>query len=140
MFSRIVSMYGRIFGAWAMMKSGYAPMSGNTLLFWAVAVILIVGIQMARGRRLSAPASLRAYIAGGALAFTLVGCILGQAGMILGAVIGVFLGGVAYMRVHRPHGPRYWALVVGIATPTVATAVLTAMTVVALIARSGAGA
>lgn len=123
-------------GAWAMMKSGYAPISSNELFFWAIAVIILLVIQGIRSIRVITPLAFRAYLGGGALACTFVGTLIGHAGMTIGAVCGVFIAAVAYMRLRRLGGRRYWLNVLAVGFPDVVSTVLMAITVTALISRA----
>lgn len=133
----LAGMIAAYFGAWAMSKSGYAVLSSNTLLFWAIFIIILVAVPMVRGHKVRASRSLKAYLAGGCLAFTLVGAVLGEAGMIIGSVIGLFLAAVAYTRTHREGLQEYGRVAVALGAPMMVTMVLVTMTVLALIVKAG---
>lgn len=127
------------FGAWAMARSGYSPVDSNTLLFWAIAVMIVVGIQMARGHVVTFPLKLRCYVAGGALALAAVGALAGMAGMIAGSAAGVVLGAIACRGANREFSDnaRYWASVLALGAPVVVGVCLVALSVMGIIARAG---
>lgn len=87
---------------WAARLSGYTPFSDTTMLFWGAAV-LIVAIN-----RFLLPAFVRnsslglGYIAGAAIAGMAVGLTLYRPATIIGgAIIGVFLGAIAFTRTSK---------------------------------------
>lgn len=125
------------FGTWAVSRSGYGVIDGDTLLFWAVAVLIVTGIQMARGRVVTFPLKLRCYVAGGSLALAAAGMLVGSAGMIVGAVAGVVLGAVACRAADRgfSNNSRYWASVLALGAPVVVAVCLVMLAVTAIIAR-----
>lgn len=108
--------------------SGYgASLSQRTLLFWAIAVIIVCGISMAGGDRIphgQTPA--RYYITGGALAGMLAGLTLGQSGMIIGSAIGAILGGLAWSRTPsgRTAPGKLWGMVLSTGLPAIVTMTL----------------
>ncbi len=124
------------FGAWALMKSGYAVIAQNELLFWAVAVIIVAGIQVAGGRPASTPLPFRAYIAGGAFTLAAVGALAGHAWMVLSPVAGVVLGAVAYMRLRHVPPEGYWRQVLATGAPVVVAMILISLSVTGLLLRS----
>lgn len=84
---------------WAAKLSSYTPFTTGTMLFWgaAVAIVLI--------NRFLLPSQVRnssrglGYIAGGAIAGMALGLTLyTAASIIIGAVVGAFLGSIAYSR------------------------------------------
>lgn len=105
-------------GIVALWDSGYTHgLSGQTLLFWAIAVCIICAIRLVGGRSESDTIpSARYYIAGGSLAGMLAGFILGQAGMIVGAALGAVLGGMAWSR--TPHGRDSMGSITGMIVTT----------------------
>lgn len=132
----VMAAVAAYFGAWALMKSGYAIIPQNELLFWAVAVIIVVGIQFARGRNLSTPVAFRCYIAGGALTLTTAGALLGHPWMVAGAVAGVALGALAYMRLRHVASSGYWRQVVASGAPVVVAMILIGLSVAGLVLRA----
>lgn len=124
-------------GLWALRASGYSPVSSRLLLFWAIAVMIVVSIEIARRVRLEIPLKARCFIAGGALAGMAAGLVFHQAGAIICSTAGVFLGAVAYMRLGNLRDPRVagrWALAVG--APAVVTMTLIAIGIEGIIAKS----
>jgi hypothetical protein len=109
-------------GIWALRASGYASVNHRTLLFWAVAVMLVISINMAGGSRIPAPRRARYFIVGGAFVGMAAGLTLHQAGAIIGAAAGAVIGAIAYMRM-APHVSkqtiRQWTIAIGL--PTVVT-------------------
>lgn len=126
------------FGTWAMARSGYSFIDSDTLLFWAVAVLIVTGIQMARGRVVTFPLKLRCYVAGGSLALAATGALFGPAGVIIGAVAGVALGAVACRAANRAfsNNSRYWASVLALGAPVVVAVCLVMLAVTGIIARA----
>lgn len=132
----VMAAVAAYFGAWALMKSGYAIIPQNELLFWAVAVIIVAGIQFARGRNINTPVAFRCYIAGGALTLTAAGALIGHPWMIAGSVVGVALGALAYMRLRGVQTEGYWRRVVAIGAPVVVAMILIALSVAGLVLRA----
>lgn len=123
-------------GLWAASSSHYAFVPSNTLLFWSLAVLVVVGINMARnGSQPVFPKTGRRYIVGGALLGMIVGMLMGQAGMIVGSAVGACLGGVAFTRMiaGRPFARQVWRAVVAIGLPSVVAMVMMGITLVGLI-------
>ena len=87
---------------WAAKLSGYTPFTVGTMIFWGVAVVIVFV------NRCLLPAYIRnstrglGYIGGGALVGMALGLTLYTAAtVIIGAVIGSFLGAIAYTRTSR---------------------------------------
>lgn len=125
-------------GAWAMRASGYAPLSSTALMFWAVAVLLVISINMARREPFEAPARFRAFIVGGSLAGMAVSLAMVWNGVVAGAAIGAVLGAVAYMGVNRSRDfAAAGRTLVALGLPTVVTMSLTGLALRGLIAAAG---
>lgn len=84
---------------WAARLSGYTPFTDGTMIFWGVAVVIVVI------NSLLLPAFIRnssrgvGYISGGALVGMAVGLMMYTAAtVIIGAIAGAFLGSIAYTR------------------------------------------
>ena len=124
------------FGLWALKKSGYCLVGGNILLFWAVAVLIVVGIQAARGGIGRFPARLRCYVGGGAMALAAVGALVATGGIIVGAVAGAAFGAVACRAVtpRYRHLNRYWPQVLPLAAPVVVAVIMIVLAVTGVIA------
>ena len=108
-------------GAWAMRASGYAPIDSTLLLFWAIAVMIVVCIDMTRRSPVGAP---RRAIVGTVTA----GLTFHQAGAILGAATGAILGAAAYRGLSRQADLRRlgrWTVAIGL--PAVVTMALVAI-------------
>lgn len=115
-------------GVWALRASGHAIVSASSLLFWAIAVLITVSIDMARGGSLLVPFRARCFIVGGALAGMAAGLAYHQAGAIVGATAGTILGAVAYMRLsHRQDLHTIGKLTVAVGLPAVVTLSLVAL-------------
>lgn len=124
-------------GAWALRMSGHSPVSSRLLLFWAIAVLIVVSIDMARGKAPAIPFRARCFIVGGSIAGMAAGLALQQAGAILGAAAGAILGGIACMGLSRIRDSRLagrWVVAVGL--PSVVTVSLVAMAIQAILAKS----
>lgn len=126
-------------GAWALRTSGYSPVGSRLLLFWAIAVLIVVSIEMSRQTKLTAPFRARCFIVGGAIAGMAAGLVFHQAGAIIGAAAGALLGGVAHMGLSRQRDIRTvarWVVAVGL--PAVVTVSLVALGVQGILAGRGA--
>ena len=124
-------------GVWAMRASGYCPLSTQIMLFWAVAVLVVVSIEMARRPPVTVPLRARAFIAGGALAGAAAGMAMWQTGAIVGAAAGVLLGVVAYSGISRFRDYRalwQWSLAAGF--PAIITMTLVALCMEMLMLKS----
>lgn len=124
-------------GLTALWYSGYAyGLSGRTLLFWAIAVIIVCGIRFAGGSSESDHIpSARYYIAGGALAAMLAAFTLGQGWMIAGAATGAIVGAVAWNRTPRGRisGARIWNMIVSTGLPVTIAMTITGLALDALL-------
>lgn len=85
-------------GLWLMVWSGHIVLSPAQLVFWGVAAALVAGINFLLPAEVVASRRGVAYIAGAALAGTLVGMLASGAGMIVGSVVGAACGALAYSR------------------------------------------
>lgn len=127
-------------GLVAMYHSDYITgLSGQTILFWGIAVIIICGIRLAGGAKATSfPASARYYIAGGALAGMLAGLTLGQSGMITGSAIGALLAALAWSR--TPAGKNsmgsIWRIIAAAGLPAVVTMTIVGLTLAQLVIRN----
>lgn len=72
--------------------------SWGTMAFWGIAALIAWGINIMLPRSVASSPVGVGYITGAALAGTVVGMLIGNAGMIIGAVIGAFCGGMAFSR------------------------------------------
>lgn len=91
-------------GVSAAVDSGYVSVPSSTLLFWAIAVMIVLFIGWMRVRMIPVSNVCRNYIVGGALVGMLVGLTLGHAAMVTGSVAGAALGGVAFSRITSTGG------------------------------------
>lgn len=72
--------------------------TATPLIFWGVATVIVLVIQYLLPRNISTSRRGVGYIAGAALAGTFVGMAISHEWMIVGAVAGAILGGIAYSR------------------------------------------
>lgn len=98
-FPRTPSCIVGYMAMWSARLSGYVPFSDGTMIFWGVAVLIVVV------NRFLLPAYIRTsrrgvgYMAGGAIAGMAIGLTMYTAATIIcGAAIGAFLGAIAYTR------------------------------------------
>lgn len=109
-------------GAWLLRASGYSPVSARGLMFWAIAVMLVVSIDVARRGTPQMPARLRYFIVGGSLAGMAAGLSFHQAGAIVGSAAGAILGALAFMGVSKMRDiPRLSRWVIAAGLPSVVT-------------------
>lgn len=78
--------------------SGHIVVSTTQLVFWGVAALIVLGLNVLLPASVAGSSRGVAYMAGGALAGTLVGMLTGSAGLIIGSVAGALCGAVAYSR------------------------------------------
>ncbi|MBD5224569.1 MAG: hypothetical protein HDS68_01205 [Bacteroidales bacterium] len=125
-------------GLVAMWDSGHLPgITGQAILFWAIAVMILFGIRLAGGdTAASYPASARYYIAGGAMAGMLAGLTLGQSGMIVGSALGAVVAAVAWSRTPagRSSMTGLWRLTAAAGFPSVITMTLVGLALGQLVA------
>lgn len=138
--SSALSVVAAYVGMWAASTSRYAYLPSDVLLFWAVAVWVVVGIDIARrDGRVYFPSAGRVYIAGGSLIGMLVGLVMGgAAALTLGAAIGTVLGAMAFTRFGSGVSYRHslWKAVVVIGLPVTVAMVELGTTLSSLIAVS----
>lgn len=98
--------------------------STSTLIFWAIAAALVVGIDFLRGIAGRPPRVTNAYITGGALVGAVTGAAIAPAALIPGAILGAVLGEMAWSR--TPAGraltfpsPQFWQLLAALGLPAV---------------------
>lgn len=124
-------------GVWALRASGYSPLPSSLLLFWAIAVLLVISIGMARTTAVDAPGRLRYFIVGGAMAGMAAGLCLYQAGAIIGSATGAVLGAFAFSRIYPSGGFRHTArATAAIGLPAVVTMALVALGIQGILARA----
>ncbi len=77
----------------------------KVLIFWGVASAIVLGLRTLQ-RRLALMTSGNAFVSGGAFVGTVLGYMIAPtaSAMILGGIVGSFLGAMAYMR--SPGSPR----------------------------------
>ncbi len=124
-------------GLVAMWNSGHLPgLSGQSILFWAIAVMILFGIRLAGGDTPSSyPSSSRYYIAGGALVGMLAGLTLGQSAMIVGSAIGAVVAALAWSRTPagRSSMSGLWRLTAATGFPAVITMTLVGLAIEQLV-------
>lgn len=72
--------------------------TATPLIFWGVATVIVILLQYLLPPNISTSRRGVGYIAGAALAGTFVGLAISHEWMIIGAVAGAILGGIAYSR------------------------------------------
>ncbi len=124
-------------GASALSQSNHIHISSDSLLFWAVAVMIILVINWMRVRILPVTGIFRNYVVGGALVGMMAGVTLGNAAMIAGSAIGAFLGGLAYSRTAAgaASGGMAWRPLVEVGLPAVVTMTLIGLALNGVIGR-----
>ena len=122
-------------GLSALRGSKYISLNNNLMLFWALAVLIVLIINFWRGRKPNVPSVCRNYIVGGALVGMIVGLVMGYAGMIIGSAIGAMLGGIAWSRTASGNAvtTRIWRSIVEIGLPAVVTMSVVGMALNSLI-------
>lgn len=126
-------------GLVALRDSGYgASMPAQTLMFWAIAVIIVCLIRYAGGKsEADNIPSARYYIAGGALAGMLAGFTLGGGWTTAGAALGALLGGLAWSRTPRGRDAMgsVWRMIVTAGLPAVVVMAMAGLALQALTAH-----
>lgn len=125
-------------GAWAMRAAGYLPVTAQQLLFWDIAVLMVLAISLMRRTAVAIPAKVRRFIAIGAIAGMAAGLSFHQAGAIVGSALGAIFGLIAYSRLSNMRQfamLRDWLLAYGL--PIVVTMSLVALSIQGLILRAG---
>lgn len=122
-------------GVSALGHSRYAMFDGNLLLFWAVAVLIVLFLGFAKRGFDNYPKLWKNYIVGGALAGMAVGLLYGAAGVSIGAIAGAVLGGLALGRVGRGtlSYRHVWGAVLAVGLPAVVTMTLCGLGVLGLL-------
>jgi len=127
-------------GLTAMNSSGYTAISPRILLFWAIAVLIVLFIGRARGNAPTVASLGRNYIVGGALAGMMAGVTLGHAAMVAGSALGALLGGIAYGRTVSgkalADGHRLWRGIVEVGLPAVVSMSMAGLALEGLINRN----
>lgn len=85
-------------GMMAVRQSACIRIDSNLMLFWAVATLILLVVRLWTPHMQPVSQTGRNYIVGGALVGMLPGVLLGYAEMIIGSVIGAFLGLIAWRR------------------------------------------
>lgn len=113
-------------GVVAVVNSGYVSIPSSTLLFWAIAVLIILFIGWMHVRVVRVPVICRNYIVGGALVGMIAGLTLGNAAMVAGSALGAVLGAVAFSRTPASGiiGRRFWQVLAEVGLPAVVTMTL----------------
>ena len=84
---------------WVLKASGEITASGDLMMSWGIAVIILIIIDYAQSQAISKATNGTLFFTIGALAGASVGLTtMTQLGVVAGAFIGVILGGLAYSR------------------------------------------
>lgn len=90
--------YGAMVAVWL---SGASGLEVKSLIFWGIAVAIVVGIRLMLPRNISLSARGVPFISGACITAAAVGMILNTAaGIILGALAGAVLGAIAFSNTH----------------------------------------
>lgn len=101
-FPRMPSTVVAYLAMWAARFSGYAPFNNASLIFWGIATAIIVANHFMLPRYIRNTGVGLPYMAGGAVVGMVIGLTLNSsAAIIVGSMVGVILGGIAYARTHR---------------------------------------
>ncbi|MCM1163631.1 MAG: hypothetical protein NC339_05215 [Muribaculaceae bacterium] len=96
------AVYGTALAFLALCTTGLLPgveLPVSTYLFWGTAMVIVVALYFILPRIIAQSRRGLPYIAGASLAGAVIGMAIGShAAVILGAVVGALLGGVAYGR------------------------------------------
>lgn len=87
--------------------SGYMPVMWSTLLFWGIATLIVVMLTVMLPREVVKMRNGLGYISGGSLVGMMLGLLLGESAMIVGAAVGSFLGCLAYSRTPAGRGLKF---------------------------------
>ncbi len=82
----------------ALYLTGETDITLSTIAFWGVAAAISWGIYQLLPAQVAKETAGTGYMTAAALAGTLVGLLVSQAGLIIGAVLGVFCGAMAFSR------------------------------------------
>lgn len=75
---------------------GFMPY--KSLIFWGVATLIVIALAFTLPQRVSSSRRGLGYIAGAAIAGGMVGLIISHPWMVIGAIVGAVLGGIAYSK------------------------------------------
>ena len=101
-FPRIPTCLVTYLAMWCARLSGYTPFPNSTMIFWGIAVVLVVINRYMLPNHIRDSRRGLGYIAGGALAGMAIGLTLYTAASIIGgAILGTLIGAVAYARTSR---------------------------------------
>ena len=90
--------YGAMSAVWL---SGASGLGVKDLVFWAIAVAIVIGIRVMLPRNISLSTKGVPFISGACITAAAVGMILNSAaGVIIGALVGAVLGAIAFSNTH----------------------------------------
>ncbi|MBQ4291326.1 MAG: DUF456 domain-containing protein [Muribaculaceae bacterium] len=123
-------------GLWLVNLSHKVWIDPNQLIFWGIAVVLLMLINFAKPDR-AASATAAAYPSAGAIAGALLGIVVSpdNAGLIIGSALGALLGAVAFSRTPRGAAAvkfptsKFFAYLCAVGLPAVVTACIAALPV-----------
>ena len=93
----VVAAYIALFPSWIASANGLGD-SASTLIFWGIAALIVIGINIMLGKKVSKQRIGLGYIVTATVAGALIGIVLAPTWMVLGAVIGAFFGALAFSR------------------------------------------
>lgn len=126
-----------LLGISALKHSDYFAINSTEMLYWAVAVLIILIVGWNNGWQIAVPKICRNYIVGGTLVGMMVGLTKGHSAMIIASVVGAVVGSIAYGRTSAGASLSThlrWAIV-KIGLPAIVTMTLVGMAVEGLMNR-----
>ena len=111
--------------------------NAGLVCFWALAVLIVLFVNIWRQHKLQIPNVGRNFIVGGALVGMVAGLVLGYAAMVVGSALGVCLGTMAWWR--TPSGiacqQKFVRVLAEVGLPAVVTMSVAGVALSALVAR-----
>lgn len=98
-------------GLYLMRMSGELNISGNSMLFWCAATLLVLFINSLTSTEEQGKAKGVGYIVTGSMAGMFVGLLLSTEGIIVGSAAGALLGATAFCRTPAGASLRFPSLV-----------------------------
>lgn len=89
------------FGLVAFGFSGIAPMGTDLFVFWGIASLIAMGVNFMLPREVACSRVGVGYVATATIVGLVVGLLMSEAAMIIGALLGAVAGGIAFSRTPR---------------------------------------
>lgn len=121
-------------GVSALSHSRYAVFNEEVLVFWAIAAVIVVVIDLVKRGFGNYPNLWKNYIVGVALAGMAVGLVYGSSGVSIGAIAGAVLGGLACRRAGGGSwgAKGFWRVVAAVGLPAVVTMTIVGIGIIGL--------